>query len=90
MVVLLPFSQHFSLRSPACTRQFSSYRATFETPADTWTTIRLPWSEFVGHGPGCEDTPFDVSALRRIGLVAIGKEQDVFLGLGGLRFYSVI
>jgi len=79
-----------SLRNPACARQFSSYRATFELPVDAWTTIRLPWSEFAGHGPGCEDTPFDASALRRIGLVAIGKEMDVFLGLGGLRFYSVI
>ena len=78
------------LRNPACARQFSSYRATFELPVDTWTTIRLPWSEFVGYGPGCESTPFDASSLGRIGLVAIGKEMDVFLGLGGLRFYSVI
>ena len=78
-----------SLRNPACTRQFSSYRATFEIPANEWTTIRLPWSEFVGHGPGCEDTALDPSTLRRIGLVAIGKEMDVFLGLNRLGFYSV-
>lgn len=79
-----------SLRNPACTRQFSSYRATFEIPVNTWTKIRLPWSEFMGYGPGSETTPFDAKALRRIGLVSIGKEMNVCLGLGELRFYSVI
>jgi hypothetical protein len=78
------------LRNPACTRQFSSYRATFEIPVNTWTKIRLPWSEFTGYGPGSETTPFDAKALRRIGLVSIRKEMNVCLGLGELRFYSVI
>jgi hypothetical protein len=44
----------------------------------------------MGYGPGSETTPFDAKALRRIGLVSIGKEMNVCLGLGELRFYSVI
>ena len=84
------FSSHHSLRNPACLKQFSSYRATFELPQGVWKTIRLPWSEFTGYGPGPEKTPFEASALRRIGIVAIGKEMEVCLALGGLRFYSVI
>lgn len=79
-----------SFRNPACQRQFSSYRGTFEIPKSKWKTVRLPWSEFEGYGPGCDSTPFEASALRRIGIVAIGKEGDVCLGVAGLRFYNVI
>jgi len=85
--------EHFNihLKNAASERQFSSYRATFgvDTPG-TWQTILVPWSEFVGHGPGCQDTPLDTSTLRRIGVVAIGREMEVYLALGGIRFYSVI
>lgn len=88
---LSPFAFLFtSLKNAASQRQFSSYRATFEIPQGTWQTVRLPWSEFDGYGPGCESAPFDASSLRRIGVVAIGKEMDFCLGLAGLRFYSVI
>lgn len=86
-------SQTFNLhlRNPACLRQFSSYRSTFclENEGE-WCTIRIPWSEFVGHGPGSSEIAFQENALRRIGILAIGKEMEVFLAISGVRFFSVI
>ena len=71
-------------------RQFSSYRATFPVSPNEWQTIRLPWSDFAGYGPGCDTTPFSPAELRRIGIVAIGKAMKVYLAVSGVRFYSVI
>jgi hypothetical protein len=79
-----------SLKNDACTRQFSSYRGSFEITRGEWQTVRIPWSVFRGHGPGTEGVSFDASTLRRLGLVAIGREMEVNLALGGVRFYSVI
>ena len=78
------------LRNPACARQNSSYRATFQIESGKgWKTVRLPWKDFKGFGPGPESTPFDVTELRRVGIVAIGRKiEDLNLALGGLRFYS--
>lgn len=52
--------------------------------------MRLPWSDFRGKGPGAEGADLDTSTLRRIGLVAIGREMEVNLALSGLKFYSVV
>ena len=69
-------------------RPFSSYRATFAVPTNReWCTIRLPWERFRGHGPGATEHPFDPACLVRAGIVAIGREMDVELGIAGLRFY---
>jgi len=74
------------LKDCNCNRQFSSYRATFELPQGQWTTVRLPWSRFDGFGWGAVENLLDQSTLRRIGLVAIGKEMDVSLALSSIRF----
>jgi hypothetical protein len=71
-------------------RQFASYRATFRVSSDEWTTVRLPWSQFAGYGPGASEIPLDITCLRRLGVLAIGKEMDVALAVSGVRFYSVI
>ena len=77
------------LKTVACVRPFSSYRATFEVPHGKWTTVRLPWSAFNGKGPGASETPFDYKALTRIGLVAIGKPMErLVLAMSGFRFYK--
>ena len=76
------------LRNPACTRQFSSYRQTFQVRNGEWQTIRLPFDSFEGYGPGSESTPFDPKELRRIGIVAIGKAMEVYLAVSGIRFYK--
>lgn len=78
------------LKNDACSRKFSSYRASFGLQCRQWTTVRLPWSVFVGKGPGAVDVPFDASNLRRIGIVAIGKEMEVTIAMAGARFYNVL
>jgi len=82
-------SFNIHLRNPACLRQFSSYRATFQINVKkSWVTIRLPFTSFIGYGPGASELPLNTTALRRIGIVAIGEEMKVYLAVGGLRFYK--
>ncbi|MEO1190858.1 MAG: CIA30 family protein [Pseudomonadota bacterium] len=72
------------LRSLDCLRPWQSYRHSFvATP--TWRQIRLPFTTFVPHRI---DVPLDLTRLRRIGLVAIGRAFDADLALGGIAFYE--
>jgi Complex I intermediate-associated protein 30 (CIA30) len=87
---ILPTQIIHSLKNGDCLRQFSSYRATFSIPLGEWRTVRLPWSKFQGKGPGAEGKALDATTLRRIGVVAIGREMDVSIGVGGVKFYSVL
>jgi len=77
------------LRNPACDRQNSSYRSTFEIRPGQWATVRLPWDAFKGYGPGCESTDF-VPVLRRLGVVSIGEAKEVVLAVAKVGFYNVI
>jgi len=82
------FNMH--VRTPG-TFQQASYRYTFKiSKQDTWETVRVPFSSFEAYRVG-PDMPsqLDPSELRRIGIVGIGREMDIFLACGGLRFYSV-
>jgi hypothetical protein len=80
----------FSLKTPDCVA-FASYRSTFDIRTnDGWETIRIPWSDFHGKGPGAENVAFDPSRLRRIGVVAIGREMIVDLAVSKIGFYSVV
>ena len=84
------FNMH--VRTPG-TFQQASYRHTFHIQEeDTWETFRVPFSSFEAYGGSGPDIPvrLDPSELRRIGIVGIGREMDIFLAMGGLRFYSVI
>lgn len=78
------------IKNGSCTRKFSSYRASFTIKKGSWETVRLCWSDFKGRGPGAEDNEFDVSSLKRLGVVVIGKEIEVSLGLHNISFYNVI
>ena len=62
---------------------WQSYRASFRAPP-TWTTIRLPFASF---NPYRTQAPLALRNLRRIGLVAIGREFDAELCLGRLALY---
>jgi hypothetical protein len=77
-----------SLKNLDCLQPFSSYRATFELVNGQWTTIRLPWSSFHGYGRGAKENTLNVSTLKRLGVVAIGKAMDVTIGLSSIRFFS--
>lgn len=80
----------FSLRNPACDRQFSAYRATVAVRPGSWATVRLPWDAFRGYGPGPDVTPF-VPILRRLGIVSIGEaKEEVVLAVARVGFYNVV
>jgi hypothetical protein len=57
------------LRTPDNIHSWQSYRAHF-TVGPAWKTIDLPFTTF---SPYRLDTPLDITRLRRIGLVAIGR-----------------
>lgn len=61
---------------------WQSYRASFEAPP-RWQTLRLPFAAFQPHRI---DVPLDLRRLKRIGLVAIGREftADVCVARVGL------
>lgn len=79
----LEFNIH--LRDPSL--QKSSYRHTVELEClFAWQTIRVPFSFFTND----EKMTVNYSKLKRIGIAVLEKETDVYLAIGGLRFYNVI
>jgi hypothetical protein len=72
------------LRTDALTRPWQSYRQSFRADAQ-WRTVRLPFDRFVPHRT---DVVLDAHRLRRIGVIAIGREFSCDLALGGLRFMT--
>ncbi|PWR02441.1 CIA30 family protein [Meridianimarinicoccus roseus] len=62
-------SYNLHLRTADVTRPWQSYRATFTAHPD-WSLVELPFTRFAPHRL---DAPLDLSTLRRIGLVAIGR-----------------
>ena len=71
------------LRSADNTRPWQSYRATF-TAGPEAATLEIPFTAFQPHRI---DTPLDVSRLRRVGLVAIGRAFTADLALCAIAFY---
>ena len=70
------------LRTDALTKPWQSYRQVF-TAHPAWRTVQLPFDTFVPYRTGI---PLDTHRLRRIGVVAIGRDFSCELALGGLRF----
>lgn len=52
-----------------------------------FTTVRLPFECFVGYGPGADDEPLDTAQLRRLGILAIGRDFIAELAVSSVRFY---
>lgn len=71
------------LRSADAVRPWQSYRASF-LASETLQTIELPFSEFVPHRL---EKALDVSRLRRVGLVAIGRAFQADVSLCAIAFY---
>lgn len=71
------------LRTTDLLRPQQSYRHAFQA-APHWQVIQCPFASFTPHRT---DTPLDVSRLRRIGLVAIGREFDADLSIARLWLY---
>ena len=74
------------LRTPDNVRSWQSYRAHFTAGAD-WETIYLPFENFTPHRL---DAPLDITRLRRIGLVAIGRAFHADLAVCELGFYRQV
>lgn len=72
------------LRTDDVERSWQSYRQSFEAGPE-WLTVFLPFSGFLPHRL---EAPLDLAALRRIGLVAIGRAFEADLSVAGVRFYS--
>lgn len=62
---------------------WQAYRATF-TAAPEWKELYIPFTEFV---PYRTNKALDVSRLKRIGIVAIGREFRADLCIGRIVFY---
>ena len=71
------------LRSNDVWLPWQSYRASFVAPAK-WQTIKLPFSSFSGYRIR---KPLDLADLKRIGVVAIGREFAADLCIGQLALY---
>lgn len=71
------------LRTADVTRPWQSYRQGF-VATDLLRTVRLPFDGFETHRI---DLPLDLTRLRRIGLVAIGRAFEADLSIAGIRFY---
>lgn len=71
------------LRTTAMWRPQQSYRQAF-VATGAWQSLRLPFADFTAHRI---DVPLDVARLRRIGLVAIGREFEADLAIARLALY---
>jgi hypothetical protein len=71
------------LRTPDNVRPWQSYRAHFIAGSD-WVTVDLSFSAFLPHRL---DVPLDITRLKRIGLVAIGRAFFADLAVSELGFY---
>ncbi len=71
------------LRSADTRIVWQSYRASFQAPP-RWQTVRLPFAELQ---PYRIEKPLDLSRLRRLGLVAIGRDMQADFCFARVSFY---
>lgn len=76
-------SYNLHLRTADVVRPWQSYRHSF-VAAPEWRTLPVPFAEFEAHRI---DAPLDLSTLRRIGIVAIGRAFHADIAIGGVRFH---
>jgi hypothetical protein len=62
---------------------WQSYRASFQAQPN-WQTLRLPFASFQPHRI---DKPLDTRKLRRLGVVAIGREMKADISIARLLLY---
>jgi hypothetical protein len=70
------------LRSADLRRPWQSYRAHFEADSD-WREVDLPLASFEAHRI---DAPLDLTRLRRLGVVAIGRAFHADFALAEIAF----
>lgn len=62
---------------------WQSYRASFQA-LPNWQSLRLPFASFQPHRI---DKPLDTRKLRRLGVVAIGREMEADISIARLLLY---
>jgi len=72
------------LRTDQITRPWQSFRAAFTAPS-TWTTVQVPFEDLEPHRT---DQTFDPARLRRLGILAIGREMQADIAVSGVRFFK--
>ena len=72
------------LRTVQLTRPWQSFRSDF-VGEPHWTKVKIPFSSLVSHRV---DAAFDPNCLRRIGILAIGRERDAYVAVSNIGFYS--
>ena len=72
------------LRTADVMRPWQSYRQAF-VASRTWQTCRLPFVRFDAYRI---DAMLDLTSLRRIGIVAIGRAFHADIAVGGARFFA--
>ncbi len=72
------------LRTADVQRPWQSYRQSFVALPE-WRSVRLPFADFEPHRI---DASLDLTRVRRLGIVAIGRAFSVDIAIGGIRFYS--
>lgn len=72
------------LRTDDLTRPWQSFRAQFMATPE-WKTVRLPFDGFAAHRT---QAPLDLSGLRRIGVLAIGREFEANVAVSAIRLYK--
>lgn len=76
-------SYNVHLRTANMWLPWQSYRHSFIAPSE-WTTLQIPFSEFK---PYRFSKPLNISKLKRVGLVAIGREFSADLCVGKIGLY---
>lgn len=72
------------LRTNQLSRPWQSFRAPFTAPV-CWTTLHLPFADFQAHKT---DAQFDARALRRIGILTVGRAFDADAAVSDIWFYK--
>jgi hypothetical protein len=72
------------LRTAQLSRPWQSFRTDF-VGEPHWQKVKIPFSSLVSHRV---DAAFDPTCLRRIGILAIGRERDACIAVSNIGFYS--
>lgn len=71
------------LRTDQLTRPWQSFRAEF-LAQEGWRRLRIPFYSFK---PNKTEAAFDPGRIRRIGILAVGREFEADVAVAALRFY---
>ncbi|SDJ76159.1 CIA30 family protein [Aliiruegeria lutimaris] len=72
------------LRTSDIRRPWVSYRQSFRAPPE-WKTVFLPFAKFTPHRT---DQALNIAGLRRLGIVAIGRDFEADIAIADIRFYA--